>query len=168
MRVRTTCSKPNPKRFRAFSILRMVCTVCAYISPGASTLPEGSVPVVPETCTTSPTCTARAYPTLGSQGVPEKVLFRLIFICRPPYSTSQRSANRCGVRALAKPFQSSVDGLVRQGQGVAGALPAPPDDAVFLPGCEESGEGYPGVFLRNRGPHRSRRPNWSVASRPSS
>src|SRR5271157_4354183 len=150
MRVRTTCSKPNPKRFRAFSILRMVCTVCAYISPGASTLPEGSVPVVPETCTTSPTCTARAYPTLGSQGVPEKVLFRLIFICRPPNSTSQRSANHCGVRAFAKPFQSSADGLARQGQGVAGAFRAPRDNAVFLPWYAESGEELLAVFPRNR------------------
>src|SRR5271169_52190 len=140
MRVRTTCSKLNPNRFRAFSILRMVCTVCAYISPGASTLPEGSVPVVPETCTTSPTCTARAYPTLGSQGVPEKVLLRLIFICPPPNSTSQQSTNHCGVHVLATSFQSSVDGRERQGPGVAGAFPAPRDSAVFLPWCEESRE----------------------------
>src|SRR5208283_1060153 len=151
MRVRTTCSKPNPKRFRAFSILRMVCTVCAYISPGASTLPEGSVPVVPETCTTSPTCTARAYPTLGSQGVPEKVLFRLIFICRPPCSTSQRPTNRYAVRAFVKLFQSSGDGLARRGPAVAGAFRVPRDNESFLPWCKESGEALLAAFLKNRG-----------------
>src|ERR1035437_2398492 len=131
MRVRTTFSKPSPNRTRAFSILRIVCTDCAYISPGASTLPEGSVLVVPETWTVSPTCTARAYPTLGSQGVPEKILFRLTFMCKPPVSTSQLPRDYCGIQPIARLSRNSADGCEPPGPAAGGGDRAPRGIFVF-------------------------------------
>src|SRR5713101_7900451 len=70
MRVRTTSFSVAPASTSARSTLRSACTVCAYASPPPTILPDASVAVVPATCTTFPTRTAREYPTTGSHGVP--------------------------------------------------------------------------------------------------
>src|SRR6185503_17931926 len=59
IRVRTTCSSRAPARASARSMLRSVCTACAYASPAPTTRPASSVAVVPETWTTRSTRTAR-------------------------------------------------------------------------------------------------------------
>src|SRR5689334_24173945 len=67
-------------------------------------LPDASVAVVPDTCTTLPTRTAREYPTIGSHIVPEEMLMRFIppspmrpreyFTLPPPFAVISKIAHR--------------------------------------------------------------------------
>src|SRR2546425_9041789 len=115
----------------------MVCPSSPKAPRPASIFPDGSVAVVPETKTVSPTSTARAYPTLGSQGVPENVLVRLTFMgvscaeegLSPP-------AEKVGARGAPLPttfWPRKSDGACGPpGLSAGGALIKPRGSGVFL------------------------------------
>src|SRR5690349_3070886 len=63
-------------------------------------LPVASVAVVPETCTTFPTRTAREYPTMGSHFVPEDILMRFM---SPLTSSALYSATRARRHSRDRP-----------------------------------------------------------------
>src|SRR5436309_1186569 len=85
LRVRTPSPKAAPACSGARPMLRSAWTAWAYGSPAPTILPLASVAVVPDTWTTRPTRTARAYPTTGSHGVP------LAMFCRSsPFNTGYR------------------------------------------------------------------------------
>src|SRR5207245_2109385 len=76
IRVRTTSGSRAPASSRAASIFQKMWTAWPYASPRATMPPRESVAVVPATTTSGPTRTARAYPTLGSQGAPAATAVR--------------------------------------------------------------------------------------------
>src|SRR2546425_3459501 len=67
--------------------------------------PSGPVAVVPATCTTDPTRTAREYPTIGSHGVPLEMFWRGMLLFRHGWSLSINPAPalRCNVPRARHP-----------------------------------------------------------------
>src|SRR5262249_14366818 len=67
-----------PARSRARAIFSSACTVCRYGSFTPTIVPSAPVAVVPETCTASPTRTAREYPIIGSHFEPVEIFSRFM------------------------------------------------------------------------------------------
>ncbi len=72
----TTSLKLAPAFLKAFRIVIIEALVWRYGSPVPTITPFSLIDVVPETWIWFPMRTAREYPTIGSQGLPEEIFFR--------------------------------------------------------------------------------------------